>query len=316
VAFTRAEDILIISDSEGQSERGSNKSPSRFLFDFNRDQLDEPIPISDKQVLQYQEMYSREQRLQYINETDEIKVGNQVEHPVFGAGMIKAIDSKNYLISFEKLATDRTIGKHVPIKVLGKQSINILKTTDDNSDLRTISVGVEDDAFIDTTTCSIGNENQGVEVQEENTLMDTGIVSTINVYEQKVDQLNNYIDPTYYSSQIDERVIGASVEVIATDKESESVSMAQLIREPETVAKVAVEHPIWGKGFITESHESHIAIRFPEINEVKLLPKNTVSIRRLQRLRVINDYLLAQALFQFNTQSSPAITFPLWRFFI
>src|SRR5690606_31527936 len=36
VAFTRAEDILIISDSEGQSERGSNRSPSRFLFDFSR----------------------------------------------------------------------------------------------------------------------------------------------------------------------------------------------------------------------------------------------------------------------------------------
>lgn len=285
VAFTRAEDILIISDSEGQSERGSNRSPSRFLFDFSRDQLDEPIPISDKQVLQYQEMYNREQRLQYINETDEIKVGDQVEHPVFGIGMIKAVDSKNYLVSFEKLATDRTIGKHVPIKALGKQSINILKTTDNNSDLRTISVGTEDDSFTDTITCSIGNENQGVEAQEESTLMDTVIVSTINVYEKKVrqevDPLDDYIDSAYCSPQIDERVIDTSVEVIATNKESESVSIAQLIGEPETVAKVAVEHPIWGKGFITESHESHIAIRFPEINEVKLLPNNIISIRRL-----------------------------------
>src|SRR5699024_782582 len=144
------------------------------------DQLDEPIPISDKQVLQYQEMYNREQRLHYINETDEIKVGDQVEHPVFGTGMIKAVDSKKYLISFETLATDRTIGKHVPIKALGKQSINILKTTDNNSDLRTISVGTEDDSFTDTITCSIGNENQGVEAQEESTLIDTVIVSTIN----------------------------------------------------------------------------------------------------------------------------------------
>ncbi len=242
VAFTRAEDILIISDSEGQSERGANKSPSRFLFDFDRDQLDQPIIMPEKQVLLYQEMYNREKTVQYINETDEIQVGDQVEHQVFGIGMIKAIDSKNYLIDFEKFGTDRTIGKHAPIKVLGQQGTSDLKATDDNSKLRTTSVVIEDETFIDTIICSPENEN--TEAQEE-------------------------------------LVKDASVEKITINKEPESVTMAQLIGESETVTKVAVEHPIWGKGFITESHESHIAIRFPEINEVKILPSNSISIRML-----------------------------------
>lgn len=265
VAFTRAEDLLVISDSEGMSERGKDKKPSRFLFDFDRNQLDEPNPLSVKQVDDFRTFYSREKVIQDISQTDDIQVGSRVQHPVFGVGIVKAVDAKNYLISFESLATDRTIGKHAPIKVLDK---------DREEEIGVIEVTCEGMGEHNVFTNEIGNNGNVIELEKDNPIK--GItLPPVEIYEEEAwirsNPENQEIDLSYYYGET-EQGIGKGLEAHTPES---------TVTKTQTQVKTVVEHPIWGKGFISQVHESHIEIRFPEINEVKLLPNNTISIRKL-----------------------------------
>ena len=268
VAFTRAEDLLVISDSEGLSERGKDKKPSRFLFDFDRNQLDEPNPLSEKQVEDFRAFYGREKIIQETSQADDIQVGSRVEHPVFGVGTVKAIDTKNYLITFESLPTDRTIGKHVPIKLLGKE----VSTEIDKPEISCFGMG--DSQYLEIFTLGKNNKSHSLEPKEDN-VAEGFILPPIEVYEAEAwiesDREDREVDLSYYYAETEQGI----------SKGLKKPAPEPISDKAQTQVKTVVEHPIWGKGFISQIHESHIAVRFPEINETRLLPNNTISIRKL-----------------------------------
>lgn len=272
VAFTRAEDLLVISDSEGLSERGKDRMPSRFLFDFDRSQLDEPNPLSEKQVENFKAFYGREKIIQEVSQTDSIQVGSRVEHPVFGEGVVKAIDAKNYLISFKSLDTDRTIGKHAPLKLLGKE---VSAEKDDLEPQPIITCeGMGDNQSL--ANCTLGSDNKSPSLEPtEDDVIEGAVLIPLEAYEDEalvvINRVGEGPDLDYYYAETKEHI----------DKEVSELTSEPTTNNVHIHKTTVVEHPIWGKGFITQVHESHIAVRFPDINEVRLLPSNATSIREL-----------------------------------
>ena len=92
VAMTRAENILYLSDSEGLTQSGSIKYPSRFIFDIDKELLHYETELSIDLVDEAQ---------RYIKTSDTkldlamLEVGDSLEHPVFGSGRVIAVDDKN-----------------------------------------------------------------------------------------------------------------------------------------------------------------------------------------------------------------------------
>jgi len=104
VAMTRAMERLYLSDSEGISNEGIFKYPSRFIFDAGKEnirfvkELDPHLEIHSRNILQDfpEQIYQK---------------GDRVEHPVFGPGVIMTInwEESSYSILFDKLPTERNI---------------------------------------------------------------------------------------------------------------------------------------------------------------------------------------------------------------
>ena len=104
VAMTRAMDRLYLSDSEGISNDGIFKYPSRFIFDAGKQNLKfvkELDPYLEVHTLRASSLF---QGLMF-------KTGERIEHPVFGPGTVTAINlnESSYCILFDKLKTERNI---------------------------------------------------------------------------------------------------------------------------------------------------------------------------------------------------------------
>ena len=109
VAITRAEKRLYLLDSEGASQNGSPKMPSRFLFEIGEENYRRIGTIS-------KELRGEMIKASSSGFADEVKrevksVGDEVDHPAFGKGRILYYDKakNNYVISFEGLDSTRTI---------------------------------------------------------------------------------------------------------------------------------------------------------------------------------------------------------------
>lgn len=104
VAMTRAMDRLYLSDSEGISNDGIFKYPSRFIFDAGKQHI-----RFVKELDPYLEVHTR--RMSSSFATQLYAVGERVEHPVFGVGVITGINlhESNYSILFDTLKTERNI---------------------------------------------------------------------------------------------------------------------------------------------------------------------------------------------------------------
>ena len=132
VAFTRAEDLLYITESEGLTERGSNKLPSRFLFDFDRSLLNEPSPLPQKFIDSLLKEFSHSSGEVIVQR--KLSIGDQVRHHKFGLVTIKAVTDANYIIQFgDPPIKERTISKNYQFSTdditainssLGKNSTN------------------------------------------------------------------------------------------------------------------------------------------------------------------------------------------------
>ena len=104
VAMTRAMDGLFLSDSEGVANDGVFKAPSRFIFDAGRENLKfvrELDPYLETQT----------KRIISMSEAQTFEVGDKIEHPVFGLGVIVKLNfsDSTYSILFENMKTDRNI---------------------------------------------------------------------------------------------------------------------------------------------------------------------------------------------------------------
>ncbi|ANW98779.1 ATP-dependent DNA helicase PcrA [Thermoclostridium stercorarium subsp. thermolacticum DSM 2910] len=104
VAITRAMKEVYLTESEGISNFGTTKYPSRFIFEIEEGLLDR-IGEIEEELIKEAKAYI-EKSNQKINGTENIfKEGDAVSHPVFGNGMIQRVDmdKKMYIIKFDNI---------------------------------------------------------------------------------------------------------------------------------------------------------------------------------------------------------------------
>lgn len=111
VAITRAENYLFLMESEGASQNGTKKFVSRFLDEIGENNYIRIGQISEE--LKYESKgYAVKLNHELQAEVHSLrKVGDTVEHHIFGKGVIEAINEKrrSYIIKFEKLNQSRNI---------------------------------------------------------------------------------------------------------------------------------------------------------------------------------------------------------------
>lgn len=112
VAMTRAEKYLFLMDSEGTSPNGIKKLVSRFLEEIGEKNYVRIGQISEE-LLKESRGYTAKLNGEICAEehTDRKKVGDVVEHHIFGKGTIEGVDEKrgSYLVRFERLEQARNI---------------------------------------------------------------------------------------------------------------------------------------------------------------------------------------------------------------
>ena len=142
VAFTRAENVLCMSDAEDSAGGDVQcRYPSRFLLEMNMDELDVARGFSDewyqearKHIAQVDSEREFGEDLDGIlkggiDESDSYGVGKKVPtaafsegdrvvHKIMGAGTVVGVDLENfcYEIKFDKIATPRTIQFDYPLE--------------------------------------------------------------------------------------------------------------------------------------------------------------------------------------------------------
>ena len=129
VAFTRAENVLCLSDAEdGVAGESGTRYPSRFLLEMDMGGLNIARGISEDFLeaakayianIDRDREFLSDESLGLVKKAPsaEFAVGDRVVHKIFGAGIVKAVDEKNfcYEIDFEKFATPRSIQFDFPL---------------------------------------------------------------------------------------------------------------------------------------------------------------------------------------------------------
>lgn len=123
VALTRAKKELYLSEAQGVLHSGSNRYPSRFVFDIGLENAkwDPPIP-KDLQQAAKRMINLKKNLLPQNKQSDALEAGDLVEHPVFGQGTILEIDPEKQaiVVQFDKLNTRRTLSTRVRLKKLDR----------------------------------------------------------------------------------------------------------------------------------------------------------------------------------------------------
>lgn len=114
VAITRAMKALYLTESEGIGNYGIRKYPSRFLFEIEEGLYERIGAIDEelmKEVADYIECNNKLLDRKSREEDGIFEEGKNVEHPVFGVGVIEKVDfdEKIYKVKFEKLPNSKPI---------------------------------------------------------------------------------------------------------------------------------------------------------------------------------------------------------------
>lgn len=111
VAITRAQKYLFLMESEGTSQNGMQKLVSRFIEEIGENNYVRIGQISEDLRRESKSYTAKLNREILVQEDTSRKVGDAVEHHIFGRGTIEDIDAKrgSYLIRFEKFAQPRSI---------------------------------------------------------------------------------------------------------------------------------------------------------------------------------------------------------------
>jgi len=129
VAFTRAENVLCLSDAEdGVAGESGMRYPSRFLLEMDMGELDVARGFSEDLLeaakahisgVDQERDFLSDESLGMVKKapTAEFSVGDRVVHKIFGAGTVRVVDEKNfcYEIAFDKFATPRSIQFDFPL---------------------------------------------------------------------------------------------------------------------------------------------------------------------------------------------------------
>ncbi|MCQ2591345.1 MAG: UvrD-helicase domain-containing protein [Treponema sp.] len=119
VAITRAEKQLYLTEAAGQTQGFGFRYPSRFIFDIDKKfliykvELPEHILKASKRFIDENSM-----ALEKISALSSLKIGDKVNHSVFGNGIILEIDDTKhiYTVQFEKMPTPRKMSFKAPLK--------------------------------------------------------------------------------------------------------------------------------------------------------------------------------------------------------
>lgn len=118
VAYTRAENTLFLSDSEGVNYDGSFRFPSRFIFNTDKMYMEYTVELEQKLVEDASGyIVSSEQQIDTMNKPL-LEVGKRIKHVTFGEGKIIEVnkDTQSYLIKFDELETPRSINVRVKLE--------------------------------------------------------------------------------------------------------------------------------------------------------------------------------------------------------
>ncbi|MBR5641105.1 MAG: UvrD-helicase domain-containing protein [Firmicutes bacterium] len=121
VAVTRAQKALYLSDAEGRTLEGTQRYPSRFLFDTGFELMDVENAPPDDLVRDAKELIAV--RLKHMPENlakTALPEGTRVRHEVFGEGTILEFDAGAgvYVIQFDMLDTTRRLNARLKLEVL------------------------------------------------------------------------------------------------------------------------------------------------------------------------------------------------------
>ena len=117
VAMTRAKDRLYLSDSEGVTNDGIFKYPSRFIFEAGLDNLECVSPPEEEMIRRSTAFISREEE-QLERRRNLFAEGDRIVHEVFGPGTVTSVspDGGYYTIRFDALATERNMQFTAPLR--------------------------------------------------------------------------------------------------------------------------------------------------------------------------------------------------------
>lgn len=110
VAFTRAEQKLFLTDSEGFTHDGAFRYPSRFIFNCEKVNLDYVVELPEHLLeMATLEINRSEQTLN--NQAEFFALGDRIEHFIQGKGEIVEISANDgcYVIKFDNLDTTRNL---------------------------------------------------------------------------------------------------------------------------------------------------------------------------------------------------------------
>lgn len=112
VAITRAENLLFISDAEGNNYNGSYRYPSRFIFNIDKNLLSFENEIDQSLILEALNYININEKQLSEKMDDVIPNNTKVLHKIFGNGVIiEHIEGNNYSVKFDNFETTRTISK-------------------------------------------------------------------------------------------------------------------------------------------------------------------------------------------------------------
>lgn len=112
VAITRAQEILFLMDSEGQSQQGIKKLPSRFLYEIGEQNYQRIGKISDDLEREsWGYIHRLNQQMIEEPELPENEGEQTVEHHIFGKGKVLSFDPKRkvYNVQFDGMPLPRSI---------------------------------------------------------------------------------------------------------------------------------------------------------------------------------------------------------------
>lgn len=113
VAITRAMKEFYMTESEGITNRGVKKIPSRFIFEVKQSLFDR-IGVIEESFFEETLNYIKQSNIlldESLNDNISFSQGDTVEHPVFGRGEIISTDKKQkiYHVKFNKIENEKPI---------------------------------------------------------------------------------------------------------------------------------------------------------------------------------------------------------------
>lgn len=208
VAITRAQETLYLMDSEGQSQNGIKKLPSRFLFEIGEQNYKRVGRISDDLE---REAFGYMHRLD-LSITEELPPEQQsgelyVEHHIFGKGRVISFDTKRkvYTVQFENMTLPRSISADYFSKK--HESLPVIKALPQEKEVEYIPPEIE---------------SNSLPQKIDNSLQPTDGLNKLPFFEQKTEKEEEYRSLSHWDEDIDKEEF--TIEMPELEKNGEDVS--------------------------------------------------------------------------------------------